>query len=507
MINRPRICAFESKCHRNHVNRPHSRPQVHSKLRNGGAKGRACRATVAGPAGATLASTSSASGSGGGSGGTTILTGSATPSAGIGSNIAGGTSSQHSSSSASSGNNTVSNTPSTSPTTFLPPRPEKRKSKDDCGTGGTGSTNGAGGGGSGSSGGIGLSELCETKSLINPLTGLNVQIPTKKCKSTALPCPISPVLLECPEQDCSKKYKFANGLKYHQSHAHGLVMLDEDLLQTPGSPQAIVPPLSCTTPTPPMAAGSAAVVTAAADGAPQSATATPAAAVPSVVATDSCTAGAASQTGLLVAGSTATAPGVPAKTISITTNSSGSSSATAAAAAAHPNVVPITSIASPKLPDSVAISTNLTGTAPSGAAADSSSVSSVASQPDNAAVTTAAATEQPHQQQSPIAASSALHPAVVLSTAGGSITTGVSGSLAHAVPSPSVAVSSGLPQPIGGSTNTVPVVVGGGVGPEHVSPSSHHVNVVGAQFLNTGGPPPTNISQTPTRPDAIGKSM
>ncbi|XP_014256335.1 zinc finger protein 608 isoform X2 [Cimex lectularius] len=30
-----------------------------------------------------------------------------------------------------------------------------------------------------------------------------------------------PVLLECPEPNCSKKYKHINGLKYHQSHAHG----------------------------------------------------------------------------------------------------------------------------------------------------------------------------------------------------------------------------------------------------------------------------------------------
>ncbi|XP_073993891.1 uncharacterized protein isoform X2 [Rhodnius prolixus] len=30
-----------------------------------------------------------------------------------------------------------------------------------------------------------------------------------------------PALLECPEPNCSKKYKHINGLKYHQSHAHG----------------------------------------------------------------------------------------------------------------------------------------------------------------------------------------------------------------------------------------------------------------------------------------------
>lgn len=136
-----------------------------------------------------------------------------------------GTSAASSSSSGGSSGTTsgVSNTPSTSPTAFLPPRPEKRKSKDESPS----PVNGNGSGG-------GLLDGGETKSLINPLTGLNVQIPAKKVK-TAIPCPISPVLLECPEQDCSKKYKHANGLKYHQSHAHGL-MLDEDSLQPPESP-------------------------------------------------------------------------------------------------------------------------------------------------------------------------------------------------------------------------------------------------------------------------------
>lgn len=61
---------------------------------------------------------------------------------------------------------------------------------------------------------------------------LNVQIPSKKVKA---PCAVSPVLLECPEQDCSKKYKHANGLRYHQSHAHGSGSMDEDT-QLPESP-------------------------------------------------------------------------------------------------------------------------------------------------------------------------------------------------------------------------------------------------------------------------------
>lgn len=57
---------------------------------------------------------------------------------------------------------------------------------------------------------------------------------------------MSPVLLECPEQDCSKKYKHANGLRYHQSHAHGSVSsMDEDSSsQAPESPQRLNAPTS-----------------------------------------------------------------------------------------------------------------------------------------------------------------------------------------------------------------------------------------------------------------------
>lgn len=59
----------------------------------------------------------------------------------------------------------------------------------------------------------------------------------KKSKSITSPCAISPVLLECPEQDCSKKYKHANGLKYHQSHAHGIISnADDDSMTAPDSP-------------------------------------------------------------------------------------------------------------------------------------------------------------------------------------------------------------------------------------------------------------------------------
>ncbi|XP_011503832.1 PREDICTED: zinc finger protein 608 [Ceratosolen solmsi marchali] len=38
--------------------------------------------------------------------------------------------------------------------------------------------------------------------------------------------PASPTLLECSEPNCSKKYKHIDGLKYHKSHAHGLI--DDD---------------------------------------------------------------------------------------------------------------------------------------------------------------------------------------------------------------------------------------------------------------------------------------
>lgn len=60
-------------------------------------------------------------------------------------------------------------------------------------------------------------------------TGVNVPASGKKTKVIPPPAPTpcgspppSPILLECPEPNCSKKYKHINGLKYHQSHAHGL---------------------------------------------------------------------------------------------------------------------------------------------------------------------------------------------------------------------------------------------------------------------------------------------
>lgn len=62
------------------------------------------------------------------------------------------------------------------------------------------------------------------------------QLVAKKSKNLISPCAISPVLIECPEQDCSKKYKHANGLKYHQSHAHGTNFSAEDDNAAPDSP-------------------------------------------------------------------------------------------------------------------------------------------------------------------------------------------------------------------------------------------------------------------------------
>lgn len=120
--------------------------------------------------------------------------------------------------------NTVTNTPSTSPTTFSAPRPEKRrKSKDESPSPFNGNSVQSSVGGSSSS--------SNTASINSQPTAV------KKSKNITSPCAVSPVLLECPEQDCSKKYKHANGLKYHQSHAHGIISTaDDDSLTAPDSP-------------------------------------------------------------------------------------------------------------------------------------------------------------------------------------------------------------------------------------------------------------------------------
>lgn len=153
--------------------------QVHSKLRNGGAKGRASRLSS-----------------------TTATTTPTTPTS--------STSSSNGTNSATAGLPTLA--PSASVLNSIANMAKqqleaKRKlSSDDAGSN---SNDGV----SGSSGGSG-------STVVNPVTGLNVQILPKKTKTTS-PCAISPVLLECPEQFCNKKYKHANGLRYHQSHAHG----------------------------------------------------------------------------------------------------------------------------------------------------------------------------------------------------------------------------------------------------------------------------------------------
>ncbi|XP_055540304.1 zinc finger protein 609 isoform X2 [Wyeomyia smithii] len=206
-----------------------TRSSMHSKLRNGGSKGRGGRGTTTAESSSSKTTTTSTTTTAGSSSGTTT--------------------------------SVSSDTPSTSPVAFLPPRPEKRKSKDECPSpvngGGNGGTNTNTSSGSvitpnsvsnANASGIVNNGTPSTQSVVNPMTGLNVQISTKKCKSTASPCAISPVLLECPEQDCSKKYKHANGLRYHQSHAHGSISsMDEDSSQPPESPQRVAPP---TTPSP-----------------------------------------------------------------------------------------------------------------------------------------------------------------------------------------------------------------------------------------------------------------
>ncbi|XP_066142971.1 zinc finger protein 608 [Euwallacea fornicatus] len=97
------------------------------------------------------------------------------------------------------------NAPS-SPTPFIPPRPDtKRKGRaseeDTPPVGGK-----------------------KAKVSVPPIPTTPVVVAPAPCGSP----PPSPVLLECPEPNCSKKYKHINGLKYHQSHAHGSVADDDD---------------------------------------------------------------------------------------------------------------------------------------------------------------------------------------------------------------------------------------------------------------------------------------
>lgn len=119
---------------------------------------------------------------------------------------------------------TITNTPSTSPTTFSAPRPEKRRKSKDESPSFNGNNN--------------VQPTAATTSGGSNVAALASQLSgVKKPKNLTSPCAISPVLLECPEQDCSKKYKHANGLKYHQSHAHGIISnADDDSLTAPDSP-------------------------------------------------------------------------------------------------------------------------------------------------------------------------------------------------------------------------------------------------------------------------------
>lgn len=46
------------------------------------------------------------------------------------------------------------------------------------------------------------------------------QVPSPSSSNDIPQPPESPQLIECPAQNCGKKYRHVNGLKYHQSHAH-----------------------------------------------------------------------------------------------------------------------------------------------------------------------------------------------------------------------------------------------------------------------------------------------
>lgn len=86
-----------------------------------------------------------------------------------------------------------------SPTPFVPPRPDnKRKSR------------------------AGEDEASPVSSKKSKIAAPSVSAPVTTAPVAACPSPPpSPLLLECPEPNCSKKYKHINGLKYHQTHAHG----------------------------------------------------------------------------------------------------------------------------------------------------------------------------------------------------------------------------------------------------------------------------------------------
>lgn len=182
-----------------------TRSSVHSKLRNGGAKGRASRVSSTN-ATATPSTPTSSGGSNAGYNGTNSATAglpTLAPSASV--------------------LNSIANMAKQAQL-----EAKRKLSSDDPGS----TSDGPPVLGCGTAAGA---------TVVNPVTGLNVQILPKKNKTTS-PCAISPVLLECPEQFCSKKYKHVNGLRYHQSHAHGggsglMVGNEEDSLQQLESPE------------------------------------------------------------------------------------------------------------------------------------------------------------------------------------------------------------------------------------------------------------------------------
>lgn len=102
-------------------------------------------------------------------------------------------------------NGSGSSTAPSSPTPFVSPRGEpcnKRKSRTEDET-------------------PNQKESKKSKVIIPPPVPPPVIVPTTTTTTTCSSPPPSPILLECPEPNCSKKYKHINGLKYHQSHAHG----------------------------------------------------------------------------------------------------------------------------------------------------------------------------------------------------------------------------------------------------------------------------------------------
>lgn len=94
-------------------------------------------------------------------------------------------------------NGSGSSTAPSSPTPFVPPRPEPNNKRKNRPTEDEATNNGNG----------------KKPKVTAPITNSQLSY-------TGSPPP-SPVLLECPEPNCSKKYKHINGLKYHQTHAHG----------------------------------------------------------------------------------------------------------------------------------------------------------------------------------------------------------------------------------------------------------------------------------------------